>query len=209
MLNSKGFDMWADGYDKSVNLSEERDEYPFAGYKDVLNYIYNEVRGKPGARVLDIGFGTGILTTKLYNSGCIITGIDFSSNMIEIAKEKMPGAELMKWDFSEGLPEEIKSSRYDFIISTYAIHHLTDKEKINFITSCFELLNEKGRILIGDVSFETRNHLDECKEKYSQYWDNDEIYFTADEIIDEFGNDYSCIYKKISHCAGVLTIAKK
>lgn len=31
----------ADGYGKSVQLSEENDEYPFAGYKDVLNTIYN------------------------------------------------------------------------------------------------------------------------------------------------------------------------
>lgn len=196
MLNSKGFDMWADGYDKSVNLSEERDEYPFAGYKEVLNYIYNEVREKPGAHVLDIGFGTGILTTKLYNSGCVISGVDFSENMIEIAKKKMPDAELMKWDFSKELPEEIKSRRYDFIISTYAIHHLTDRKKINLIKSGFELLNEKGRILIGDVSFETRNHLEECKEKYGEYWDDDEIYFTADEIIDELKHQYFCTYKK-------------
>ena len=46
MLDSKGFDLWADGYDKSVNISEESNEYPFAGYKDVLNYIYKQVRGK-------------------------------------------------------------------------------------------------------------------------------------------------------------------
>ena len=41
MLDNKGFDMWAEGYDKSVNLSEENNEYPFAGYKKVLNYIYS------------------------------------------------------------------------------------------------------------------------------------------------------------------------
>lgn len=27
MLDSKGFDLWADGYDESVNLSEERNEF--------------------------------------------------------------------------------------------------------------------------------------------------------------------------------------
>ena len=46
MLDSKGFDLWADGYDKSVNLSEESNEYPFAGYKEVLNSIYNQARKK-------------------------------------------------------------------------------------------------------------------------------------------------------------------
>ena len=69
MLDNKGFNLWADGYDKSVNVSEENNEYPFAGYKDVLNYIYNQVRENDNANVLDIGFGTGILTTQLYNAG--------------------------------------------------------------------------------------------------------------------------------------------
>ena len=31
MLNNTGFDLWADGYDKSVGLSDENDRYPFAG----------------------------------------------------------------------------------------------------------------------------------------------------------------------------------
>ena len=33
MLNNTGFDLWADGYDKSVGLSDENDRYPFAGYR--------------------------------------------------------------------------------------------------------------------------------------------------------------------------------
>ena len=37
MLNNQEFDLWADGYDKSVALAEENDEYPFAGYKKILN----------------------------------------------------------------------------------------------------------------------------------------------------------------------------
>jgi len=203
MLDSKGFDLWADDYDKSVNVSDESNEYPFAGYKDVLNYIYNQVREKDNGNVLDIGFGTGILTTQLYNAGCNITGIDFSNNMIEIAKQKMPNATLVKWDFSKGLPDKIKNHYFDYIISTYAIHHLTDEGKISFIKSLSTLLNEKGKILIGDVSFRTRNELEKSKD---QYWDNDEFYLVAEEIKKHLGNEYFCDYLKISHCAGVLTI---
>ena len=36
MLDNKGFDLWADGYDKTVGVSDEENAYPFAGYKDVL-----------------------------------------------------------------------------------------------------------------------------------------------------------------------------
>jgi putative AdoMet-dependent methyltransferase len=43
VLDNKGFDLWSDRYDKSVQLSDGNNEYPFAGYKDVLNIIYNMV----------------------------------------------------------------------------------------------------------------------------------------------------------------------
>lgn len=206
MLDSKGFDLWANGYDKSVNFSEENDEYPFAGYKDVLNYIYNQVRENSYSSVLDIGFGTGLLTTQLYNEGYQITGIDFSSNMIDIAKRKMPNATLINWDFASGLPIEIISNKYDYIISTYAIHHLSDEEKIGFIKSLLKLLNSNGKILIGDVSFETSQKLEQCKEMYKEIWDNEEIYFIANEMMKSFNELYYCSYDKISHCSGVLTV---
>lgn len=209
MLDNIGFDLWADGYDESVYISEENNEYPFAGYKEVLNYIYKQVREQNGVNILDIGFGTGILTARLYNAGYDITGIDFSPNMIDIAKQKMPEAELINWDFSRGLPDEIKNKYYDFIISTYAIHHLTDAEKINFIKALSSLLSVKGKILIGDISFEKRQELNEIKEKYLDSWDNDEVYFVADEIMESLDNSLCCMYAKLSHCAGVLTVSEK
>ena len=32
MLSNKGFDLWADDYDESVDISDEENSYPFAGY---------------------------------------------------------------------------------------------------------------------------------------------------------------------------------
>lgn len=94
MLDNKGFNLWADGYDKAVGISEEANTYPFAGYKSVLGGIFDEIMHKENAAVLDIGFGTGTLTTKLYENGCDVYGQDFSQRMIELAKEKMPDANL-------------------------------------------------------------------------------------------------------------------
>jgi putative AdoMet-dependent methyltransferase len=66
MLDNKGFDLWADVYDRSVGLSDDDSTYPFTGYKKILNEIYNRVLTSKGKTVLDIGFGTGTLTAKLY-----------------------------------------------------------------------------------------------------------------------------------------------
>ena len=43
MLNNSGFDLWADGYDKSVGVYDEGNIYPFAGYKKVMNRIFGEI----------------------------------------------------------------------------------------------------------------------------------------------------------------------
>ena len=129
MLNNSGFDLWADGYDKSVGVSDEGNVYPFAGYKKVMNRIFGEIMEHGGAKVLDIGFGTATLAKQLYDCGNEIFGQDFSRRMIEIAAEKMPGAHLYEGDFSKGLCSELLEHRYDFIVSTYALHHLDDAQK--------------------------------------------------------------------------------
>lgn len=207
MLDNKGFDLWADGYDKSVQLSEENDEYPFAGYKDVLNTIYNIVHKREKAKILDVGFGTGILTKKLYDDGYEIYGIDFSQKMIEIAKEKMPLASLIKYDFSKGLPEEIKDNSFDYIISTYAMHHLEDEEKNEFIEKLENYLNKDGKIIIGDIAFKTRELLEKCKTNYNEYWDEEEVYFVFEELKESLF-DKNINFIEISHCSGVIQISK-
>lgn len=205
MLDNKGFDLWADGYDESVNLSEQDNDYPFAGYKDVLNAIYNKIHSKNKAKILDIGFGTGVLTKKLYDDGYKIWGIDFSQKMIDIASKKMPKAKLLQHDFTNELPEEIEDQKFDFIISTYALHHLNDSEKIEFLNKLLKLLNDKGKIIIGDVSFETRQMHDKCKEDCGEdNWDEEEFYFVYEELKNSFNKTE---YTQISHCAGILTIA--
>ncbi len=205
MLGNRGFDLWADGYDAAVGLSDEENAYPFAGYKAVLNSIYRTVLAKPGAVVLDIGFGTGTLTAKLYEKGCTVYGQDFSARMIELAAAKMPGAHLYRGDFTQGLAEPLRQRRYDFIIATYSLHHLTDPQKTVFLTDLLSRLNEGGRILIGDVAFETRADLNRCREAAGDEWDDEEIYFVADELKRSFP---ALSFEKVSHCAGVLLLTR-
>ena len=205
MLDSKGFDLWADGYDKAVGLSDEDQSYPFAGYKGVLARIYQLVMAKENAKVLDIGFGTGTLTKRLCEQGCEIWGQDFSSRMIQLARDKMPNAQLFQADFSQGLAEPLLRNSYDFIIATYSLHHLTDDGKISLIQTMADLLNEDGAILIGDVAFADRRELERCREKAGEEWDDEEIYFVYDELRNTFP---AMRFERISYCAGVLSLPR-
>lgn len=205
MLDNKGFDLWADGYDKAVGLSDDEQSYPFAGYKGVLARIYQLVMAKEKAKVLNIGFGTGTLTQKLYERGSEIWGQDFSSRMLELANAKMPNAHLFQGDFSQGLVEPLLQNSYDFIVATYSLHHLTDDNKIRFIQAMTELLSEDGAILIGDVAFANRNDLERCRENAGEEWDDEEIYFVFDEMRKAFP---TMKFEQISYCAGVLSISR-
>ena len=205
MLDSKGFDLWADNYDKSIGVSDEDGIYPFAGYKIILNEIYNRVLNSFAKTVLDIGFGTGTLTTKLYEQGCIIYGQDFSDRMIEIAQEKMPTAKLFQGDFSNGLERPLLLNKYDAIIATYSLHRLTDTQKVNFIKSLLMLLNDGGCLYIGDVAFDTRTSLQKCKEEVGYEWDDDEIYFVIYELKLHFP---TMNFDKISNCSGIISLQR-
>ena len=204
MLDDKGFDLWADGYDKTVGLSDEENSYPFAGYKEILAKIYRIISAKGKTTVLDIGFGTGTLTQKLYERGCEIWGQDFSDRMIELAGEKMPEAHLFQGDFSKGLAEPLLLNSYDFVIATYSLHHLNDDDKVSFMRSVAGLLKKDGMLIIGDVAFADREELERCRKEAGEEWDDEEIYFVFDELQKVFP---SLKFEQVSFCAGILSLS--
>lgn len=205
MRDKIGFDLWANDYDSFVGRSYESGRYPFAGYREVLGKIYSRVTESGAKNVLDLGFGTGRLSTALYENGVNIYGQDFSKNMLDLAKEKMPKAHLFCGDFGEWLADEIVAQKFDAIIATYSLHHLEDEKKIEFLSELLRLLKKDGRIYIGDIAFESRAELEQCAENFSEDWDTDEFYFVFDELKPHFKN---ISYEKISICAGVIEIWK-
>lgn len=205
MLNQKGFDLWADGYDKSVGLSDEENTYPFAGYKRLLGRIYEIVLQATAPAILDLGFGTGVLTAKLYEAGCKVYGQDFSERMIELAREKMPKATLVQGDFSQGLAPALSERRYDCIIATYALHHLRPEEKPPFLRLLLDRLNPGGELLIGDVAFVDQAAQEACRRAAGDEWDDEEFYFVFEEMKADFP---TMEFEQISDCAGLLTLKR-
>ena len=65
MLNENGFNEWASAYDESVRESAQEESYPFAGYGEVLETIFQAASAGPGKKLLDAGFGTAALAHAL------------------------------------------------------------------------------------------------------------------------------------------------
>lgn len=205
MRDSEGFDQWADKYDEHVRAGEREGGYPFAGYGEVHERVFRRVSAKKNADLLDLGFGTGTLTARLYDAGCRVFGQDFSPKMHEAAAAKMPGAGLYVGDLTQGLVEPLKEHKYDFIIATYSLHHLTDPQKVALLRQLRSLLREGGAILVGDVSFATAAEREACRLAAGEEWDGDEHYIAADELRAELPE---LKFERVSPCAGITTIEK-
>ena len=205
MLDSKGFNRWASQYDDAVIRSENENSYPFAGYSKILGTIAERILNEKRKDVLDLGFGTAVLTSYLYENGCCISGMDFSDEMVRIAQSKMPEANLFKGDFKDGIPEALKTKKYDAAVCTYAIHHLNDDEKIVFINEILSVLKDDGILMIGDVAFQSKDDLLKCIKQNEEIWDDDEIYCVIENIRPYFEH---IDFKQMTFCSGIIFIRK-
>ena len=203
MLDGKGFDSWAYEYDDDVRKCDERGDYPFAGYREVLARIEENVLKDGPCDVLDVGFGTAVLTKRLYDAGCRIWGQDYSKTMIRIAQEKMPQAVLCFGDLSLSLQPPILAQRFDHAVVTYAMHHFTLQEKCILLRRLQLCLKPGGSILIGDIAFRDEADQAACRERFADEWDDDESYLIYDELKEYFP---ALAYEKISHCCGLFML---
>lgn len=204
MLDSKGFDEWAGEYDEAIAKSKG---YPFEGYYRVLCFVHKMVSVDSRTKILDLGIGTGALTYELSREGARIYGVDFSPKMLELARQKIPDGRFYLFDFNRGLPPELAGEKFNYIVSSYAFHHVGDNIKIKFIDKLKRNLMEEGKIIIGDVAFETEEDRDKCRDSSGDAWDPDEYYLVADTMIPRLEKcGWVVRYKQISSCAGVLAI---
>jgi len=79
-----------------------------------------------GARVLDVGSGTGLPTARqLVDAGCRVTGLDISRRMLEIAGKNVPEAEFVLGDVMELSSEP----RYEAVTAFFVLLNLP-REKV-------------------------------------------------------------------------------
>ena len=79
-----------------------------------------------GMYVLDVACGPGYLAAKAQQRGAIVIGIDFSENMVRIARQKYPTVV-----FIEGDAEEIPSlsEQFDRVLINFGVLHFAHPER--------------------------------------------------------------------------------
>jgi putative AdoMet-dependent methyltransferase len=153
-----------------------------AGYNALLDWVAQQANSKPGRTILDLGAGTGNLTLRLQSYKRIVC-VDVSEQMSRIGQEKLSDLDNIEW-FQSDLLEIVDQSvgAFDAIVSTYAIHHLTDAEKEQLFGVIHAALNPNGVAAFGDLMF--KNQLDR-KRILDRYRNNGQTEL-AQDIEDEF-----------------------
>jgi ubiquinone/menaquinone biosynthesis C-methylase UbiE len=96
-------------------------------------------------RVLDVGCGTGNATLCLVAAfpGAGVLGLDLSRGMLERAREKLEGVELVRADAAR-LP--LAPASFDLVLGAYVLHHLDDPA--GFYAGVGEVLRPGGRLVL-------------------------------------------------------------
>ena len=152
-IENKTFDRWAKNYDADIREAETRGNWMYKNYSTILKKVVEMIEKRypdKGTKLIDIGAGTGNLTRLFQSKGYQITGIEPSDEMTSQFKTKLPSVKILKGDFCD-IP--LPDNSVDAIVSAYAWHHLTPKEKEQSITEMSRVLKENSSVIIADLMF--------------------------------------------------------
>lgn len=142
-------DPWAHTYDEDVRNQADPIR---AGYAELLAWTVQQAQITPEDVVVDLGVGTGNTSAHILRVGELI-GVDISEEMMKRAHPKLahlPNVRFVQADLLEFFAQPRSFNR---LISTYAIHHLTEPEKEQLFACIWRDLTPGGRAVFGDLMF--------------------------------------------------------
>ncbi|WP_135852848.1 class I SAM-dependent methyltransferase [Halorussus salinus] len=137
------FDDVAGEYDDSQNDTEE--------YRACVSLVVDHASPGPDDTVADLGTGTGAIALALADDAGEVVGRDISEGMMEEAREKAEAEGIENVAFGEGRFREPNVEAADIVVSNFAMHHLSDDEKVEAVEAIAELGPRK--FVLGDVMF--------------------------------------------------------
>ncbi len=103
-----------------------------------------------GSKILDAGCGTGNFSIKLSKLGCIVSGIDISPDMLNIARNKNKGelsVDYLEMDFRK---LDFPDASFDGVFSMAAFEFIEEAEKA--YQELYRVLKPGGKLLIGTIN---------------------------------------------------------
>jgi len=101
-----------------------------------------------GARILDIGCGTGKpISSFLASKGHLVTGVDVSQRMVELARAQVPEGEFFQADLRTFEPP--LAGQYDAVIASHSLYYMTREEQKEIVQKFNKWLSPGGTFFLG------------------------------------------------------------
>jgi ubiquinone/menaquinone biosynthesis C-methylase UbiE len=100
---------------------------------------------KRGARVVDLGCGSGVFSDLLQRAGFECVGLDISQKLIAIGRRKYPNVEFVEGDV-ERLP--FPAASFDGVLLSGLVHHFPNKSRC--AAEIYRILRPGGRFVAFD-----------------------------------------------------------
>lgn len=122
----------------------------------MINAFVEYVHAAELSSVLDAGCGTGRMTGLLAAQGALVSGVDLSPGMIEIAQRKHPDLTFDVADLSD-LPSE--DGEFGGVFAWYSIIHTAPNDLSRVLAEFFRVLAPGGFLLLGFQVGEGPRHM--------------------------------------------------
>ncbi|MFK4825922.1 class I SAM-dependent methyltransferase [Paenochrobactrum sp. BZR 588] len=104
--------------------------------------------GEPPLRVLELACGTGEVTKLVHGLGHDVTAIDFSEDMLAVARAKHAGKENLRFLLADAGQTMEPADSYDVILCRHLVWTLVEPEVA--FADWFRILRSGGKLLIYD-----------------------------------------------------------
>ena len=95
-----------------------------------------------GARVLELGYGDGLVTAALANASCKLTLIEGAKALVNRARDRHPYVECIHTLF-----EDFRTAKpYDVVLASHVLEHVDDPQAILLLIASW--LGKTGKIII-------------------------------------------------------------
>lgn len=101
---------------------------------------------KENSTILDLGCGSGYITNYLCELNLNAIGIDFSGEMIKIAKKKYPKVKFLTANFMD-IENYFQENSVDGLIAIYSLYFIPKEQFENILKSLSKILKNGGKIL--------------------------------------------------------------
>ncbi len=189
------------------NIAEEWYEFKINPSEKVLNFL----KGKRG-KILDLGSGAGRHLKKISNGKMYL--VDFSSKMINLAKEKAKekGIEA-EFRISEITKLPFEANFFDNAIAIAVFHCIRrEKNREKAVKELYRVMKPKGKALIAVWNKNSRRFNNSPKERIVRWRDKGERYyylFDAKEIYNLFKKAGFKIVSKDNPERMIIFVAQK